>query len=782
MQSAVEKLFLESSGQKRQYKGHEQVGVVVVDNFPQLGTITALRFLEWAQQNPEGTVSLPTGKTPQYFIAEVQRLLGSWGAAETQRELSTWGIDGSAQPRLEGLRFVQIDEFYPVNPRHTNSFHYYVEKYYLEGFGMDPERALLINCEEIGLPKGYSLEDVWGDDGVDLTLRYRHAKSRHEQLQKDVLHRVDEWCDEYERQVRALGGIGFFLGGIGPDGHIGFNVRGSDFFSTTRLCPVNYETQAASASDLGGIEVAKKRLTITIGLSTITYNPQCAAIIIAAGETKARIVADSIESEKNILFPATALQELPNAVFYITHGAAKHLKKRQLELFTAEKELSEQRIQQIVVDIALANEKLVGKLTERDYKNDMFGAELLKKTKESVAELNRRVEAALQEKIERGMQTRSNKRFLHTEPHHDDVMLGYLPFVVRHIREHSNHHYFATFTSGFTAVTNKYMLDLCTRLRDALATDRYDFRRLIDHGYFDAENPHFRDHDVWTYLDGLAAQSPDMQEEGTLLRFYRDLTQVFEDSDPGNLQNRVEELINYFQTQYPGKKDLPYIQTLKGMCREWESACLWGYFGWNSSAIDHLRLGFYKGEVFTEDPTLSRDVVPVLNLLRKVEPDVVTVAFDPEASGPDTHYKVLQSIAEALKAYRDETGRDDIEVIGYRNVWYRFHPGEADIFVPVSLNMLTLQHHSFMNTYISQSDASFPSYEFEGPFSLLAQKIQVEQYEQLAACLGRDFFYEHSSALVRATRGFVFIRSMSLEEFFSYSRDLKAQAEVTQQS
>jgi glucosamine-6-phosphate deaminase len=395
-----------------------------------------------------------------------------------------------------------------------------------------------------------------------------------------------------------------------------------------------------------------------------------------------------------------------------------------------------------------------------------------------VADLTGTTHHALHQKIQAGMQLRKNKRFLHTEPHHDDVMLGYLPFVVRHIREHSNYHHFATFTSGFTAVTNKYMLDLCVRLRDALREDTYGFRKLTKEGYFDAENRHYRDHDVWIYLDGLAAQSEEMQEEGTLRRFYRDLMEVFEDSDPDNLLHRVEELINYFQTQYPGKKDLPYIQTLKGMCREWESACLWGYFGWNSSAIEHLRLGFYKGEIFTEDPSQSRDVLPVLNLLRRVQPDVVTVAFDPEASGPDTHYKVLQSIAEALKAYRDETGRDDIEIIGYRNVWYRFHPAEANIFIPVSLNMLTLQHQSFMNSYISQRDASFPSYEFEGPFSLLAQKIQVDQYEQLTTCLGRDFFYEHDSALVRATRGFVFVKSMSMDEFFTYSRDLKAQAEL----
>ncbi len=158
--------------------------------------------------------------------------------------------------------------------------------------------------------------------------------------------------------------------------------------------------------------------------------------------------------------------------------------------------------------------------------------------------------------------------------------------------------------------------------------------------------------------------------------------------------------------------------------------------------------------------------VPVLELLRRVRPDTVTVALDPEGSGPDTHYKVLQALAEALRRYRDETGRDDIEVIGYRNVWYRFHPSEADLFVPVSLNMLTLQHHSFMNTYLSQRDASFPSYEFEGPFSLLAQKIQVEQYNTVSDCLGKEYFYEHESALVRATRGLVFLKVMTLDEIF----------------
>ena len=147
-----------------------------------------------------------------------------------------------------------------------------------------------------------------------------------------MLSRIDDWCQRREEQIRALGGLGFFLGGIGPDGHIGFNIRGSDHFSTTRLMATNYETQAAAAGDLGGIEVSRQRLVITIGLGTITYNRDCTAIIIAAGEAKAGVIADAVQGETSVRIPASALRILPNARFYITLGAAKQLRQRQVNL------------------------------------------------------------------------------------------------------------------------------------------------------------------------------------------------------------------------------------------------------------------------------------------------------------------------------------------------------------------------------------------------------------------------------------------------------------------
>ncbi len=774
MLSMVEQSAIERSGKKIRYKPNEKIDVIEVDNFPALGRLTALRFLEWVQKNPDGVVSLPTGKTPEFFIKETKKILDKWNDKKITKELKSAGINTDIKPIMGGLHFVQIDEFYPINPKQHNSFFNYVRNYYIKDFGLDPDKALLINCDEIGLPEGMDLDGVWEGEAVDLSLRNRAPVNPKEKIQKDTLYRIDQWCAEYEDKIKALGGIGFFLGGIGPDGHIGFNVRGSDFHSTTRLTEINYETMAASSSDLGGIEVAKRSLVITIGLATITYNPECTALIIAAGESKAGIVAKSIQSKRNVFYPATSLQVLPNARFYITEGASKFLYQRKAVQLALAENLSDDQIEQIVVNISIKLDKKIELLTKEDYYNDSFGRLLLTRGSASIDEINSKVINSLKSKIEAGISSDPNTAFLHTEPHHDDVMLGYLPYVVRNIRIHSNSHHFATFTSGFTAVTNSYMLGLCRKLKRAMDRNLYDFKLHFSRGYFDVNSDKYRNRDVWKYLDGVASRSLEMQEEGTLRRFLRILIEIFDDNDLDNLTDRLDELINYFETQYPGKKDMPHIQRMKGMIREWESACLWGYFGWSSSSIDNLRLGFYQGDIFTEEPTVNRDVLPVIELLKKVDPDVVTVAFDPEASGPDTHYKVMQAVSEALKMHKS---KKKIKVIGYRNVWFRFQPHEANMFVPVSLNMLTLQNESFMNTYITQKNASFPSYEFDGPFPLLAQKIQVEQYEMLKTCLGRDYFFDHPSALIRATRGFVFIKSMELEEFFEHSRELKKRAE-----
>ena len=78
----VEKLFAGDISHKFQ----TNIPYITVDNFPLLGKLAALRFLEWVGENPEGVISLPTGKTPEYFIEWVKRILAQWDTEEGRQK------------------------------------------------------------------------------------------------------------------------------------------------------------------------------------------------------------------------------------------------------------------------------------------------------------------------------------------------------------------------------------------------------------------------------------------------------------------------------------------------------------------------------------------------------------------------------------------------------------------------------------------------------------------------------------------------------------------------
>ncbi len=773
--SSVEQFYLTKSNKKLQYKPTEKIPIIQVDNFPELGKLTALRFVEWLQKNPNGVVSLPTGKTPEHFIKWVSRVINEWKTKYVQDLLKDVGIDGAKKPSLSGVTFVQIDEFYPINSAQHNSFFYYINKYYFKNLGFDKKKALMMNINEIETAEGLPLEEIFPTNKVDLSLRTRWASNRLERLQKRTIELVDEFCTNYEKKIRDLGGIGFFLGGIGPDGHIGFNVQGSDHFSTTRLIETNYETQAAASSDLGGIEIAKNRLVITIGLDTITYNKDAVAIIIAAGEAKSNIVRDSIQTSANNKYPATVLQKLEYGRFYLTNGAALRLIERRYTDMLEENPLSAATIERGVFNLVVEKQKSLDELTKEDYQSDKIASLILKKTKKTPKELGETIRKSLLERFEKGLEVVENETILHTAPHHDDIMLGYLPYVNHLVRSPNNNHHFTYLTSGFTAVTNHYMLELLENLLENLKCKTFSKR--FKSGYFDPAFIEGKNRDVACYLDGIAAHSITLRKEAVSRRLMRNMIDIYEEDNPVYLRDRVEELINYFQTQYPGKKDIQHVQKLKGMMREWEVEILWAYYGFSVEDISHLRLGFYQGDIFTENPKMGRDVVPVLNLLKKVKPTIVTVALDPEGSGPDTHYKVLQAVSEALKLYEKESGNSNIKVWGYRNVWFRFHPAEANIYLPVSLGSFAIAENTFMKSFGSQSNASFPSWEYDGPFHRLGQKIQVDQYKIVRSSLGKEYFLEHDSKRVRAAKGMIFLKELTLEEFYKHSIELKKATE-----
>ena len=179
--SNVENSFL---GKKSLGDQKSKISYIKVENFPDLGLLTSLRFLEWVSINPNGVISLPTGKTPEYFIKWTHYLLQNWGSKKVDLILRSNGFGATKKPNLSNLRFVQIDEFYPLDAKQKNSFFYYVNKYYLDGFGLSRKNALLINSNEIKLINNSNWKTIFPTMKVDLSLRYRNPKSDEEEQQQ----------------------------------------------------------------------------------------------------------------------------------------------------------------------------------------------------------------------------------------------------------------------------------------------------------------------------------------------------------------------------------------------------------------------------------------------------------------------------------------------------------------------------------------------------------------------------------------------------------------------
>jgi glucosamine-6-phosphate deaminase len=743
---------------------------ILVNNFPKLGLFTSLRFLEWVSENPEGIISLPTGKTPEFFIKWTQYILKNWNHKNIEEIRDRYSLSNIKKPELKGLQFVQIDEFYPIKSSQHNSFYDYVYNLYIKGFGLDPKKALLINSDDIPLIDNKHFSEIFPDYQVDLSLRYRECRNATERIQQQSIFKIDNWCSDYEQKIREKGGIGFFLGGIGPDGHIAFNTRGSDLFSTTRLTSTNFETQAVAASDLGGIEISANRLVITIGLETITYNPDTVAIIVAAGEAKAELIKNSLENSITNLYPASVLNKLKNSRFYLTEGAASKLTDF-VNYYYYSGDWKTEKTEKSVLDLCRKLNKYGHRLVLEDLTSDYYCQnipDISENTVETVID-------NMVEKIKKGLRPEKNQVFLQTGPHHDDIMLGIMPFIASHFQENSNEFHFNVLTSGFNAVTNKFVIEVLNETKKYLDCSLIQMIKYPD--FFDSGYKYKWDKDIYHYLTSLAAGDKYQQRRGLCHRIIRALVEIYDIKNQETLRDTMNEVLTILKNSYDGEKNPPKIQKLKGMIREFEEELVWAHFGTQVKNVGHMRLGFYKGDIFTEQPEKKRDVAPILKMLKEINPTVISLAFDPEGSGPDTHYKVLQAIAEALRDWKKEKDLSGLRIWGYRNVWYRFNPAEANIIFPVSLNAMAAMDTIFSNCYLSQVDASFPSYELNGKFSTLAQKIWVEQLSSLQLLLGKDFFYQNENPKLRASHGLIFVKEMEIDEFLLYARELEKSTE-----
>ncbi len=743
-----------------------QTPYLLAGDVPQLSLLMALRFIEWVVANPDGVVCLPADKHAEPFIKATHRLLDTWEHAETRHLLERHGIHNK-KPSLSGLHFVQSNEFYPISPLQHNSVYHFVVEHYIEGFGLDPGKALLINSDDILLHNGRTYNEVFPDCQIDLSLRYRETRDKEEEIKKRSIFRIDDWCSQYEQKIREMRGIGFYLGTIGSDGRIACNIKGSDLFSTTRITQTNFETQADAANTLGGIEVARNRLVITIGLGTITYNPDATAIVFAAGEANADIVKTALESPMSATCPATVLQRLINGRFYLTKGSACKLED-QIEQYYKASPWDFSKTERSIIDLCVKIDKYAHHLT-MDYLMDDPWCKLIPNLSlDTVTE----VVSQIKTKLHRGMECEQGKVIYHTGPHHDDIMLGIMPYANRQLLSGNNEVHFAVATSGYNSVTNHFVVQTLRQCLQMMESG--EVQMLLYPNFFSDGYQHKRYKDVYHFLDNCARKNEHEKQRGLCHRVIRDIIEIRHIESCNELVQCLNGIINELSESYEGSKNPSNVQLLKGRLREFEEELVWNYNGVRLDHIHHWRLKFYTEGLV---PDNQSDTDTILEQFRSYRPDIISLAFDPEGSGPDTHYKVLQAIAGAIRKWSLETDLTHLRIIGYRNVWFKFHPSEATMFVPVSLNDLAIHQTAFAESYLTQVEASYPSPECDGPFSEISRRIWMKQMGQIQHVLGKNHFYESDNALIRSTHGLIYLKEMDINEFITLANELKKRSE-----
>jgi len=138
-------------------------------------------------------------------------------------------------------------------------------------------------------------------------------------------------CDNYEKLIRAFGGIELFLGGIGSDGHMAFNEPGSSLVSRTRIKTLAYDTVVANARFFNNDVHKVPKTALTVGVGTVMDARE--VLFIITGPHKAYALRMAVEEGVSHMWTVSAIQMHPNAMIVCDEDATLELRVKTVKYF-----------------------------------------------------------------------------------------------------------------------------------------------------------------------------------------------------------------------------------------------------------------------------------------------------------------------------------------------------------------------------------------------------------------------------------------------------------------
>ncbi len=142
---------------------------------------------------------------------------------------------------------------------------------------------------------------------------------------------AEKECADYEEKIKSFGGIHLFLGGMGADGHLAFNVPGSALTSKTRMVNLNYDTIVANSRFFDNDLEKVPKQALTVGVQTVMDAKE--VLIVVNGYKKARALKNVVEQGVNHMWTLSALQQHPCGTIVCDEEATMELKVGTVKYF-----------------------------------------------------------------------------------------------------------------------------------------------------------------------------------------------------------------------------------------------------------------------------------------------------------------------------------------------------------------------------------------------------------------------------------------------------------------
>ncbi len=142
---------------------------------------------------------------------------------------------------------------------------------------------------------------------------------------------LEKECHQYEEKIKSYGGIDFFLGGIGADGHIAFNEPGSSLSSRTRIKTLTYDTRLANARFFDNDVNKVPKTALTVGVGTVMDARE--VLIIVSGYSKARALRMAVEEGVNHMWTVSMMQLHPHGIIACDEESTLELRVGTVKYF-----------------------------------------------------------------------------------------------------------------------------------------------------------------------------------------------------------------------------------------------------------------------------------------------------------------------------------------------------------------------------------------------------------------------------------------------------------------